>query len=248
MLELKEGAQVKTSDGHDIGVVSELIADEHFVVEHGHDWQVKLPSSAADRVEGSTVYLGLDREAFEKLPTIPLAKETKEGEVPEQIELVTRVFDNPDRAADALEFVEDLRRRKVLKVLNAAVVVKDKDGKLSIDDVKEFDAKQGRIWGAITGGLVGLLAGPAGVVVGALAGLGLGGLAGSKIDTGFNNEFLENLAQYLQPNTSALILLMEHHWAESAAESMGDLGGMVLQQTLTDTLVKDLMAEADQGD
>lgn len=248
MPELKEGAQVKTSDGQDVGVVRELAADEHFVLQYSNDWELTLPASAVDRVEGDTVYLALDEDAFEKLPTIPLAKESKDGYEQEQIELVTRVFDDPDKAAGALEFVEDLRRRKVLKVLNAAVLVKDKDGKFSVDDVKEFDPKKGRIWGAVTGGLVGLLAGPAGVVVGALAGLGLGGLAGSKIDAGFSNDFLENLNQYLQPGSSALILLMEHHWVQSAAQSMDDLGGMVLQETLTDRLVKDLTEAAGDGD
>jgi uncharacterized membrane protein len=243
-MQIEAGAQVETSDGHQVGTVLQVAAGEHFVIRHGSDWQVKLPLTAVDRVEGDTVYLALDKEAFEKLPTIPLAKESKYEE--NQVEMVVRVFDSPDRAADALKFVEDLRNRKVLKLLNAAVLAKDQDGKLSIDDVKEFDAKKGRMWGAITGGLVGLLAGPAGVVVGALAGLGLGGLAGSKIDTGFSNKFLENLDQYLKPGTSALILLMEHHWVRSAAESMGDLGGVVLEETLTDKLVEDLV-KAQEG-
>jgi uncharacterized membrane protein len=248
MPELKEGAQVKTSDGKNVGVVAELAAEEHFVVQHGNDWELTLPGSAVDRIEGDTVFLALDEGAFEKLPTIPLAKEAKEGEPQEQIELMVRVFDGPDKAAKSLEFVESLRDRRVIKLLNAAVLVKDEDGKLSIDDVKEFDPGKGRLWGAITGGLVGLLAGPAGVVVGALAGLGLGGLAGRTIDAGFSNKFLENLDQYLQPGSSALVLLMEHRWARSAAESMAELGGVVVQETLTDTLVKDLMDAADKGD
>jgi uncharacterized membrane protein len=247
MPELKEGAQVKTSDGHDVGVVRELAEDEHFVVQHGNDWELTLPASAVDRVEGDTVYLALDEEAFEKLPTIPLAKVPKEGEPEEQIELMARVFDSPEKAAQAMKFVEGLRDRKIIKILNAAVLVKDEDGKLSIDDMKEFEPKKGRIWGAVTGGLVGLLAGPAGVLIGALAGLGLGGLAGSKIDAGFDNDFLENLDQYLQPGSSALILLMEHHWARSAAESLDDIGGVVFQQTLTDQLVKDLTDAAGEG-
>jgi uncharacterized membrane protein len=248
MPELVEGAQVKTSDGKKVGVVAELAADGYFVIQHGNDWELTLPGSAVDRVEGDAVFLALDEEALDKLPTIPLVKESAEGEPQERVELMARVFDSPEKAAQALEFAEGLRDRRVIKILNAAVLTKDEDGKLSIDDVKEFDAKKGRIWGAITGGLVGLLAGPAGVVIGALAGLGLGGLAGSKIDAGFDNDFLENLDQYLQPGSSALILLMEHHWRRSAKESMDDLGGVVFTQTLTDQLVKDLTDAADEGE
>ena len=97
MPEFAEGAQVKTSDGKTVGVVAELAAEEHFVVQHGNDWELTLPGSAVGRVEGDTVYLALDEEAFEKLPTIPLAKEAKEGEPQEQVELMARVFDSPER-------------------------------------------------------------------------------------------------------------------------------------------------------
>lgn len=65
--------------------------------------------------------------------------------------------------------------------------------------------------------------------------------AGRRIDEGFSDKFLENLQKHLQPGKSALVLLMEHLWVQKASESMSDLGGMVFQQTITDTLVEDLL-------
>jgi uncharacterized membrane protein len=99
--------------------------------------------------------------------------------------------------------------------------------------------------GVITGGLVGLVGGPVGAVLGALAGLGAGGLAGKLLDFGFSDKFLKNLEQYLQPGSSALILLVEDEWAVQASGALKDLGGVVLQQTLTDRLVQDLMQEVE---
>lgn len=96
--------------------------------------------------------------------------------------------------------------------------------------------------GAITGGLIGLLAGPGGAVLGALTGLGAGGAAGKLIDEGFSDEFLKDLQGYLQPGSAAVILLVEHEWVKSVADSMADLGGFVFQQPLTDRLVEDLMS------
>jgi len=98
--------------------------------------------------------------------------------------------------------------------------------------------------GAITGGLVGLLAGPGGAVIGALAGLAAGGAAGKHIDEGFSDKFLENLEQYLQPGKAAVILLMEHQWAQPASVAMSGQGGYVFQQTITDRLAEDLAAAA----
>jgi uncharacterized membrane protein len=245
---LHRGARVDASDGH-VGLVGELVIDEeeegyvtHIVLQEGHLWgkkEVTLPLSAIDRVDGDTVYLKLDKKAIEQLPTIPLKRSYVSGEA--DIELVIRVFDNTHKADEALEFVEGLRKQKTIKILNAAVLVKDEEGRVSIKDTREIDPKKGRLMGAITGGLVGLLAGPGGVVVGALVGLGVGGAAGKRIDEGFDDKFLENLQQHLQPGKSALVLLMEHIWVQKASESMSDLGGMVFQQTITDTLVEDFL-------
>ena len=248
---VQPGARVEATDGR-VGTVSELGAAEvgsnasHFVLQEGHLWGKKvvtLPLSAVDRVEGDTVYLKLDKKAVEKLPTIPLKKAYVKGE--EDIELVIRVFDSPEQAAGALEFVEDLKQRRVIKILNAAILTKDEDGQFSFQDSKEITPQKGRLVGAITGGLVGLLAGPGGAIVGALAGLAAGGAAGKHIDEGFSDKFLENLEQYLQPGKAALILLMEHHWVQPASVAMADVGGYVFQQTITDRLAEDLAAAAE---
>jgi uncharacterized membrane protein len=249
---VEPGAHVEATDGR-VGVVSELGAAEegadasHFVLQEGHLWGKKvvtLPLSAVDRVEGDTVYLKLDKEAVAKLPTTPLKRAYVKGE--DDIELMIRVFDSPEKAAQALEFVEGLKQRRVIKILNAAILTKDEEGKFTVQDSKEITPKKGRILGAITGGLVGLLAGPGGVIVGALAGLAAGGAAGKYIDEGFSDKFLENLEQYLQPGKAALILLMEHHWVQPASDAMSDIGGMVFQQTITDRLAKDLAAAAEE--
>jgi uncharacterized membrane protein len=121
-------------------------------------------------------------------------------------------------------------------------LVKDQAGTVSVVDTREIDPKKGRVLGAVTGGLIGLLAGPGGAVVGALAGLGAGGAAGKRIDEGFSNEFLENLQGYLKPGSAAVILLVEHQWRHSAAASLAGQEGFVFQQPLTDRLVEDLIA------
>ncbi|MGD8465227.1 MAG: DUF1269 domain-containing protein [Anaerolineae bacterium] len=248
---IHRGTRVEATDGH-VGTVGELVVNPqsgeitHFVLEEGHflgKRELTLPLSTVDRVEGTTVYLKLDKKAIQKLPAVPLKRRYVEGQT--QIELIARVFDDAQRADKALEFVEDLRRRKVFKILNAAVLVKDADGEVSVQDTRDIDPKQGRLLGVITGGLVGLVGGPVGAVLGALAGLGAGGLAGKLLDFGFSDKFLKNLEQYLQPGSSALILLVEDEWAVQASDALKDLGGVVLQQTLTDQLVQDLMQEVE---
>jgi uncharacterized membrane protein len=222
-LAFRRGTRVEASDGY-IGTVGELLIEPesgqitHIVLKEGHLWgkrELTLPLSAIDRVED------------------------------EGIDLVARVFDDPGSASKALKVVEDLHRRGKFKILNAAVLAKDEDGKVNLRDVKDIDPKRGGLFGAITGGLVGLLGGPVGVVVGALVGAGAGGLIGKWVDKGFSDRFLTELQEQLKPGSSALVVLLEHHWLQPMSESLSDLGGMVFEQTITDTLVDQLLADSD---
>lgn len=88
------------------------------------------------------------------------------------------------------------------------------------------------------------LAGPGGIIIGALAGAGAGRVATRWIDLGFADEFLERLQTHLKPNSSALILLVEHQYLTKLNETMASLKGIVLQQTLTDAVVQELLDEA----
>ena len=252
-LAIRRGTRVEATDGS-IGTVGELMIDPasgsvtHLVILEGHLFgkkELTLPLDAVDHmsVATDTVYLKLDKKAIQKLPHIPVKRRYAKGEG--QAELAARVFDESDRAGEALEFVEDLQRRRVLRILNAAVLVVDEDGNVTLDDTRDIDRKKGRVLGAITGGLIGLVGGPIGVVVGALAGLGAGGLATRLTDFGFSDKFLAELQEQLKPGSSALIVLVEHEWARTLSESMDDLGGWVFEQPLTDELAEQLMAKSE---
>jgi uncharacterized membrane protein len=244
------GTRVEATDGH-IGHVAELLSAEdsdeidHLVLQEGHLWgkkEIVLPAFVVDRVEGDTVYLKLSKTEVERLPAIPVKRHSKKdlyGRM--SVELVARVFDNLEGASEALNYVEGLTRRKVIKILNAAVLVKAEDATVSMHDKRDVEPKKGRLFGAITGGLIGLVGGPVGVVVGALAGAGTGGLAAKWIDMGFSDKFLAGLEEHMKPGSSALIVLVEHDWVHPMSESLADLGGVVFQQTLTDELAEELV-------
>jgi hypothetical protein len=82
-LSFRRGAIVHASDGK-IGQVDEFIVSpedhyiSHLVLKEGHLWGKKLvtiPVSELDHVEADQVFLKLDKQAIEKMPTIPLRKQ-----------------------------------------------------------------------------------------------------------------------------------------------------------------------------
>lgn len=248
-LAVHRGAKVEASDGP-VGQVDGFLVDpesghiSHMVLQEGHsigDKVVSLPMSAIESVHRDMVFLKLSQKDIELLPAIPVPPDYDLGE-PTHYELAAKVFDGVDGAEQALESLrEEAKDRFVIH--DAAVLVKDQDGQTSIKETGDVGARQGRLLGAIGGGLVGLLAGPVGAIVGALAGAGAGGLAAKRIDMGFSDKFLKNLEQYLQPGTSALIVLVEFESAQQLAEALADREGVLLRQTLTDELVKDLLEQ-----
>lgn len=251
-LAVYRGSRVEGTDGY-VGKVGELLVDPesghitHLVMREGHLWgkkEVTIPISTIDHVMADTVYLKLDRQSIEMLPAVPVKRHyDSSGQKYKQIGLVAKVFDEADKAAEALEFVQTLHRDHIIKLLQAAVLVKDDDGTTHLQDTKNLDPKRSRVFGAVAGGLVGLLGGPVGVVIGALAGAGVGSLASKFIDKGFSDEFLTKLQASLKPGSSALLVLVEHEFMLPLSEALKETGGIVLEQSLTDEVVQQLLAE-----
>ena len=96
------------------------------------------------------------------------------------------------------------------EILNAALAVKDEDGKTHIYETGDVYPRRGALFGALVGGSFGLLGGPVGMVVGALAGAFTGHTAAGRIDMGFSDSYLEELIQSLEPGTSAVVALVEN--------------------------------------
>ena len=254
-VEFTPGMSVEAADGP-VGTVGDLVIDpesgeaSHVVLRTGGMLgknELTLPMSAVDHVSEATVYLKLDKSAISQLPTIPVRRHRVQRTAePAKIDLVAVAFDAPDDASRALQFIDQYRKKGTLKILNAAILVKDSDGQVSVKDTRDIDAKKGRLLGVVTGGLIGLVGGPVGAVVGALAGAGAGGLAGKKIDFGFAESFLEGLKEHLKPNTSALIVLVEHDYYQQLSDVIAEEEGVFFRQTFTDKLVENLLVESEQ--
>jgi uncharacterized membrane protein/sporulation protein YlmC with PRC-barrel domain len=250
---LRRGVKVEATDGV-VGQVGDLLLDPesgeitHFTLQDGHAWgkqKITVPVSIVQFVAEDVVYLKLDRRAIGSLPAVPVKRRFAQGDQPGGIELIARVFDTPQRAGEALEFVKDVQRRQrgALKIHNAAVLVKDADGNVTINETGDLSPRKGMVLGAVAGGLLGALAGPVGILVGAAAGAGVGRVSTHWIDLGLPDDFLNRLQGYLQPGSSALIVLVEHEYEQQLATAMAGLEGIVLHHTLVDAVAQQLLAE-----
>ena len=79
---VRRGAQVEATDGY-VGQVDELLINSnnmqvtHLVLLERHlleHREITIPVSQIDRVDEDTVYLKLDRQSVEQLPTTPIQR------------------------------------------------------------------------------------------------------------------------------------------------------------------------------
>lgn len=107
-----------------------------------------------------------------------------------------------------------------------------------------MDVRHGKLFGAITVGLIGLMrGGPAGAVVGAAAGANAGGLTAHFADMDFPNIELQALSDAHKPMTSALVILIEHQWTEAALAHIQDLGAQIWVNRLPDDMFAQFLQE-----
>ena len=82
---IRRGTPVEATDG-EVGKVDEFLVDPendvitHLVLREGHLWgkkDVTIPVSEINRIAEEAVYLKLDKEAIEELPTVPVRRKWK---------------------------------------------------------------------------------------------------------------------------------------------------------------------------
>ena len=83
--------------------------------------------------------------------------------------------------------------------------------------------------GMMTGALVGLLAGPEGMVIGAAAGSMMGASA-DLINLGVGADFLDEVGEHLSPGMVAVVAEMEETWVTPVDTRMEALGGTVYRR------------------
>jgi uncharacterized membrane protein len=145
-------------------------------------------------------------------------------------ELLVVAFPGETRAAEVLQVLERIHHEHLIDLHAAAVISRDAHGKTVIHETNDFTAEQGLVGGALVGGLLGLIKG--GLLEGALVGAGLGFLASKALDLGFSDEFLQEIAGLLTPNSSAIVVAVEFEKVDEAMRALDLFHGKILRQTL----------------
>lgn len=123
-----------------------------------------------------------------------------------------------------------LQREHLVDLEDAAIVIRNKEGKVRIKQTQELT-----ITGAVSGGFWGILLGfiffnpLLGWAVGALA----GAVSGALTDIGIDDNFIRDVGSTIEPGTSAIFVLVRRATPDKVLEDLSKFEGKVLRTSLS---------------
>jgi len=145
-------------------------------------------------------------------------------------DLIAIAYDDEYKAEQVRLDLVKMQKEHLIELEDAAVVIKDKDGKVKLKQAVNLTAA-----GAVSGSFWGLLIGT--LFFSPLAGLALGAaggaLSGALSDIGVDDNFMKELGETLTPSTSALFVLVRKVTPDKVLEEIAPYGGKVLRTSLT---------------
>ena len=145
-------------------------------------------------------------------------------------DLIAIAYDDRYKAEEVRLTLAKLEREHLIELEDAAVVVKDKEGKVKLKQAINLTAPS-----AASGGFWGLLIGTLFFVplFGAAVGAATGALGGALTDIGVDDDFMRELGETLQPNNSALFILVRKVTPDKVLDEVSKYGGKVLRTSLS---------------
>ena len=158
--------------------------------------------------------------------------------------LVVVAYPDEFRAAEVLASLRRLNKEYLIDLDDACYVTKDARGKIKLHQNTSLTGA-GAAWGGMWGMLIGLLFFVP--FVGLALGAGLGALSGKLADYGIDDKFAKQIAETMQPNTSAIFVLIRKSTPDKVVPEIAKFGGTVLQTSLPKETEEKLQEALKQG-
>jgi uncharacterized membrane protein len=144
-------------------------------------------------------------------------------------DLIVVVFDDIEQAGEAFQSLKGMQHAGQLGIDDAAVIVKNESGKVSVKNTLDTGVKYGALGGSVLGLLLASIFFPlAGLIVGA----GLGALVGKTFGKGVDQSFVREVTDQLEPGSSALFVMVNAQHTGGVVAAMQPYKGNLYQTTL----------------
>ncbi len=145
-------------------------------------------------------------------------------------DLIAIAYDDEYKAEEVRLTLIKLQKEHLIELEDAAVVVKNTEGKVKLKQAVDLTAA-----GAVSGGVWGLLIGTLFLspILGAAVGAAAGAASGALSDIGVDDDFMKSLGETLKPGSSALFVLVRKVTPDKVLDEVAPYGGTVLRTSLS---------------
>jgi uncharacterized membrane protein len=169
-----------------------------------------------------------------------------------QVDIIVAVFKNGDSAQLVIKDLRENYKPMLVSIKDPTAIRKDENGHLHIQETADTSGGRGAAIGGAIGGVLGLLAGPGAVILGAAGAALAGGLVAKFHDVGFKNDRLKELASTLEPGSSLFIAAVQNSVIPGLEKILVAADGKVItssfDQQLIDQLERDILEEYQKSD
>jgi uncharacterized membrane protein len=153
------------------------------------------------------------------------------------VNVMAAVYPDRDKAKVTIDMLQQMHRAVTITLLDAALLTKDDQGKIHIEESKELTTGKGARRGAIIAGAFGLIFPPS-LIASALAGGAIGAVAGRARDTGIKHDRLNQFAEQLEPGKAAVVALAEDEWVLPIQQALVGYEGTLITEPLDEETQK----------
>jgi uncharacterized membrane protein len=174
---------------------------------------------------------------------------TTDADAPPGQEILAIVLDKPSRASELLLALANLRTEGKISLHDAVIVTKDEHGRTHVVETVDVTPLRGALSGTWWGMLGGLLIGGPVFLGAAIGGAAAGALYGKLVDRGLEDQWVKEMAAWIDPGTSALLLLVDAGLDPAVLEELKRFEGIgrVAGTTLPDGVKAEIEAALGQA-
>ena len=135
-------------------------------------------------------------------------------------EILAIVLDKPTRAEQVLLALAHLQGEGKLQMHDAVIVAKDPEGRSRVVETIDVTPAKGALAGTWWGFLGSLLIGGPVAIAAVVGGAAAGALYGKLVDRGLEDDWVKSMADWIDPDSSALLLLVESGFSPDVVEEL----------------------------
>ena len=160
--------------------------------------------------------------------------------------LVVADFDDTDAAWAAYELLKSIEDGRSLEIESVIVVKRGDDGKLEIQKATDHSTGRGLAWGAVGGGVLGVIFPPS--IIGSAIALGAAGAATGKLrELHHRSELAAELQDAVAPGHSGIVALVSDPGVVEIRKAL-DKANRVVESAVDDVVAKDMKAAAKEAE